>query len=80
LFGSAAEHGLPVSVETLVRRSKPVIAGEQLSNWIDAQAQQTQEEKLVQLRSELPRRWLEGLRHVVQEGSDAAFPKEYCSK
>jgi hypothetical protein len=55
-----------------------MITAEQLSNWIDAQGDQTQEQKLAELRSELPRRWLEGLRRVVQEESDAEFPKEHC--
>jgi hypothetical protein len=64
LLGTSADHGLPVSIEILVWRSKPMIAAQQLTNWIDAEVP-TQEEKLA--RSEVPQRWLQGLRRIAQE-------------
>jgi hypothetical protein len=67
LLGPPLDHALPVDSRDLTRRSKPVIALQQLCNWIHREARPTAEEELAELRSEVPRRWLGELRAIVQE-------------
>jgi hypothetical protein len=56
-----------VATEDLTRRSKPVIALQQLCNWVHREARPTAEEELAELRSEVAGRWLSELRAIVQE-------------
>jgi hypothetical protein len=44
-----------------------VIAVQQLANWIHKESRPTAEEELSELRSKLPRRWLNELRRVIAE-------------
>jgi hypothetical protein len=51
----------------LTRRSKVVIALQQLCNWIHRDSRETPERELTELRSELLGRWLSELRSVIAE-------------
>jgi hypothetical protein len=67
LLGVPYDSGLPIDNRELTRRSKPVIAVQQLCNWIHRESRPTAEEELSELRSEVPRRWLSELRGLVEE-------------
>jgi hypothetical protein len=67
LLGVPYDSGLPDDNRELTRRSKPVIAVQQLANWIHKESRPTAEEELSELRSKLPRRWLNELRRVIAE-------------
>jgi hypothetical protein len=67
LLAPPMDHGLPVNTEDLTRHSRPVIAVQQLANWIHREARPNPEDELAGLRSELPSRWLAELRRVVAE-------------
>jgi len=66
LIGVPYDHGLPVNAADLTRMSKPVVAIQQLCNWIHREARPTFEGELAELRSEVPQRWLSELRTVVE--------------
>ena len=70
LLGPPIDHGLPVTSELLTRASKPVIAVQQLCNWIHREPRPTVEEELAELRSDVPARWLAELRAIVQAESN----------
>jgi hypothetical protein len=53
--------------QELARRSKPVIAAQQLANWIHRESRPNAEEEIAELRSEVPQRWLRELRSIIQE-------------
>jgi hypothetical protein len=62
LIGVPYDHGLPIDVQDLTLVSKPVVAVQQLANWIHREPRPTPDEELAELRSEVPRRWLSELR------------------
>jgi hypothetical protein len=75
LIGLLYDHGLPVDVQDLTRVSKPVVAVQQLANWIHREARPTAEEELVELRSEVPRRWLAELRAGIAQEQPLESPR-----
>jgi hypothetical protein len=66
LLGVPYDSGLPLDNQELTRRSRPVVTVQQLCNWIHCEARPTAEEELIELRSEVPARWLRELRTIVQ--------------
>jgi hypothetical protein len=66
LIGQVYDHGLPINAVDLTRVSKPVVAAQQLANWIHREPRPTTEEELAELRSETPARWLSELRTIVE--------------
>jgi hypothetical protein len=67
LLGPPVDHGLMVNSVELTRRCKPVVALQQLCNWIHRESRPDPSEELAELRSEVPKRWLSELRAIVQQ-------------
>ena len=70
LIGVPYDHGLMTNAEELTRVSKPVQEVQRLANWIHREPRPSVEEELSELRSDVPRQWLDELRAIVQVETD----------